>query len=135
MLPEEIRKWKRSVLKALETPDLGNELRASFSSTAALWEIALQLAIHNERESRTQGRLREELIRSIGLNVNELRRTQKRIAKNKAQIDANTAQIDRAKERLSHLVPSGEVREIQQDLEAVTKKLRKTGRILDSERN
>ena len=43
----EIRKWKRSALAAITR----GVREASFSSAAAQWEIALQLAILNERES------------------------------------------------------------------------------------
>jgi hypothetical protein len=47
---EEIRKWKRSALKALNGPFTGAE--ATVSATAALWEIAAQLSILNNREDK-----------------------------------------------------------------------------------
>jgi hypothetical protein len=58
----EIRKWKRSALRALESEQQegqeGPKL-AAFSGTAALWEIALQLSVLNERERLLAPRFRE----------------------------------------------------------------------------
>ena len=58
---EEIRKWKRSAIKALGGRDLSTEARAQLSAAAAMWEIAMQLAILNERESERVSKLRDQL--------------------------------------------------------------------------
>lgn len=53
MKSEEIRKWKRSALAAVVLSEKSKVAgrASSYASAAALWEIALQLAIHNEREN------------------------------------------------------------------------------------
>ena len=47
----EIQKWTTSALKAIPN----SYERATMSATAALWEIAYQLAVANEREGKLSG--------------------------------------------------------------------------------
>ena len=59
---EEIRKWKQSAINALKQPDLDPRSRGQYSTAAALWEIALQMSIWNERESFTHPERQKDLI-------------------------------------------------------------------------
>ena len=59
---EEIRKWKQSAINALKQPDLDPRSRGQYSTAAALWEIALQMSIWNERESFTHPERQKDII-------------------------------------------------------------------------
>jgi hypothetical protein len=59
---EEIRKWKQSAINALKQPDLDWRSRGQFSMAAALWEVALQMAVWNEREAYTHPERQKDLV-------------------------------------------------------------------------
>jgi len=113
MQTDEIRKWKRTAMKLLETLDQKDRTtrdRTSILMAVAQWEIALQLSLANRRGGISLERMRELLIHRVGVN--------------RKQLDSTAKVLD---ELVTGMVPPAEVRKTKKLAEKTARKLKAAG--------